>query len=245
MLNTWSTYSKKLFKKERVFLAEKYILDVLDTHEAALIDQAKTDFKDRFSHIYNSQLANMKLLKSFLVKQKFNKTLLLLKKIYGEYKPYSTVYLCLSQNANVHAGGMVLADTVLLDFGDWKLDKDGNTPLLHTLLHELAHDANLSQFLPKKLSLRKPTHFTGNAQEFFDECIHHALLSEKGLVTNQQDKKLPNFFVRGSKEPYLSIERASNTVAPILQKALFSKVTQPKILAKQLLNALLENPPAR
>ena len=203
-----------------------YLSGVLPKSDKWAIFSIFKIFELRFEFHYKRQLPNMKKIAAYL--QKFNDLRYLREtyKLYGLKGRSMPIYLAMSHDANRSAGGMQLGNAVILQFGDYKLEKD-NSPMMNILFHELTHKGGVGKYLPANLDIRLPPSFTGSIKDFMDEVVHNALWSGIGLFSqkqfgwsDQEIEKTYGFLLRKLQSPYKELTVKAFKVREYLEKEL-------------------------
>lgn len=184
-LVSWRSLNKNFYKEKKVFLLNDYLSGRLKKTDKDIVDNVFEIFEPRFEFHYKKQLLNMKKIVKYLKGFENSPYLQRVYRFYEIKESRMPVYVTMSHNANKSAGGMQLGNMVILQFGDYKLNKD-NSPILNVLFHELTHKGSVSKFLPANTAVSLPHSFTGDVESFIDEVIHKALWSEIGVFSQKQ-----------------------------------------------------------
>ncbi|MCC7356840.1 MAG: hypothetical protein IT410_04510 [Candidatus Doudnabacteria bacterium] len=222
-VKNWTALSKRVFAKENLFLAEKYLSGTLSVDEETAVQAIFEVLGGRFGYHYKKQFSNIKKVSLYLSRSSLDRYVQDTFRFYKVKPKLPPVYITLSYNAQKEAGGMYLGKGVVIEFGDWKLGKD-NEPLVNVAIHELTHGVSLIPLLPRTLRLKLPEEFNSSAKDFMEEVVHNALWSQIGVFTQKvfrfSDTELDRRFkrlMRIAPEPYKSLFMSSYSVRSLLQ----------------------------
>ena len=192
-INRWRDLETNNPKSENIFIFEKYLSGRLPKNQQLEITHCLFVLKKRFTFHFNKQLSNMRVIADYLSRVPLKEVIKKTSAIYDCKIGILRIYLTLSRNANREAGGMLLGDKVILQFGDFKLHGN-NEEMLSILFHELTHDCSVRKLLPSKIDFKLPSGFTGNVKDYIDEVVHQALWGQLGVLSqeyfNLSDKEM-------------------------------------------------------
>jgi hypothetical protein len=222
----WKKLNLDFYKKRETFILTSCLSKKLKERDRKIIDNTFKIFEPRFEFFYKKQLPNIKKVAKYLKNLKTPRYLKETYKLYGANYRNIPVYIAMSHKANRSAGGMLLDNIVVLQFGDYKLGKD-NSSILNTLFHEIAHRGSIGKYLGTKPNVKLPRGFIGSAKDFIDEVVNMALWSEIGLFSQKQfgwsEQKIYKsyrFLLKEWKSPYKEIIRKAFVVRGYLAKKL-------------------------
>lgn len=223
-IQDWVLISKKAYLEKHEFLLTLYLQGRLSKTQESKISAIFKALEGRFNVVYSRQEANIYKLLSYLKQEAKNPLINKTLDFYSQEQIVRNVYIALSTNSNRQAGGMALDNSVIMQFGDYKLGKT-NEPLLDIFFHEVTHYRNARPFLPKNIKFRIPKAFTGYRYEYIEEVIHRALWSYIGLFTKEyfdisaaQIKRRIEFLHSRLKEPNKTILIDSLRVQPLYRR---------------------------
>jgi hypothetical protein len=222
----WQTLESDNAQKSNVFLIEKYISGKILQKEKTQMDSCLDAFRKRFEYHYDRQAANLIKLEKCLRSMPLDPLIKKTAAIYNCEIIAPKTFITLSHNANREAGGMILADRVILQFGDYNWSNN-NEPILNLWLHELTHSANIYHLLPEDLAIKLPTEFTGSKADYIDEIIHQALWGQLGILAQEyfglSDNEIATRkakLIKQRAEPFKTMSRHSYAVGRYIKQRL-------------------------
>lgn len=222
-ISRWRDLETNNQKNETIFIFEKYLSGRLSKKQQLEITHCLSVLRERFKFHFNKQFSNMRVVADYLSRVPLKEIIKKTSAIYGCNVDAPRIYLTLSRNANREAGGMLLDDKVILQFGDFKLHGN-NEEMLSILFHELTHDCSVRKLLPSKIDIKLPSGFTGNVKDYIDEVIHQALWGQLGVLSqeyfNLSDKEMlkrKNKLIEQRPEPPKSLAEDSYHIGRIIK----------------------------
>ncbi|MFA5300700.1 MAG: hypothetical protein WC389_21130 [Lutibacter sp.] len=239
----WQTLEIENAKKNGNFIIEKYIGNKLSFKDKKQINSCLAIFKKRFEYHYKKQEKNIANLRKYLQLIPLDSIIKKTSAIYNQKIALPNTYVTLSHNANKEAGGMMLANKVILQFGDYKWEKN-NESILSLWFHEITHSASVKSLLPANFDIKLPAKFTGNKIDYIDEIIHQTLWGQIGILSqvffNLSDNEITvrkNNLIKQRVEPFKTMIEISYLLGRYIKKQLktdpnfsFSKLNLKEII---------------
>lgn len=225
-IKKWKDLETKYFEKNDSFLFEKYIAGKIGEEQKKEIELCLYALKERFDFHFKKELANMIKIAEFLSVVSLEEVVKRTSLIYGQKIKIPSIYLTMSHHANHEAGGMLLGNKVILQFGDFKLSGK-NEEILSILFHELTHGFSVKKFLPARFKINLPAGFTGNTKEYIDEVFLQSLWGQIGVlsqeyfnISEKEILKRKNNLIILRQEPLRSLVKDSYKVGRVIKQRL-------------------------